>query len=157
MMWPWAQSDTSSKYPRCLCELIDRNFTCFSAAPFCSNSQSCPKIPLPYAGLCFHDHALVMKEVLFSSIAQHALLCHLCIGSLSCQYLTVYSIKCLVVSWAWKVLFTAHFCIISIARLMPCLLTPCPLTSISSTGRLPMPCSLPGFGITGRVLSALSM
>lgn len=34
-----------------------------------------------------------MKEVFLSSIAQHAVLCHLFIGSLSCQYLMVYGVK----------------------------------------------------------------
>lgn len=143
-MWPWPLSDTPSKYPRCLCELIYHNFAC-------SNSQSCPKIPLPYAGLGFHDHILMMKDIFLPSIAQHALLCH---WSLSCQHLTVYGIKCLAVSWRRKVLFTAHFYIISIATLTSCLLTPCPSTSVSSIDRLLMPCSLPDF--VGRMLLTLS-
>lgn len=46
-----------------------------------------------------------------ASIAQHALLCLLSTGSLSCQHWTVY-VKCFVVPWAWKALLPVHFHVI---------------------------------------------
>lgn len=143
-MWPRARSDTSSKYLRCLCQLIYHNFTC-------TNSQNCPKIPLPYAGLCLHDPTLMMKDVFLSSITQHALLCHWCTGSLSCQYLTVYDVKCLsmkgVIYSTLLYYFNRHT-----DALPPDTLS----LDRHQPHRLPMPFSPPNFGIVGRMLPALS-
>lgn len=56
----WAQHDRSLKYLKCTWA-VNAEFHHFSAAPFCSNSQRCPKILLPHTELCFQDHTLATK------------------------------------------------------------------------------------------------
>ena len=156
-MWPWAQSNTSSKYPRWLYEVLYQNFTCFSAVPLCSNSHSCPKIPLTCAGLCFHDHTLMMKEAFLSSIAQHALLCHWCTGSLSWQYFNSIWHKVLgsilgMKGVTYSILlyyFNSH-----IDALPPDTLS---VDQHQQHRDCQCPCSLPDIGIMGRMLPTLSM
>lgn len=92
------------------------NVSCYSGispllcSPILPKFIEMPQNPTPsHWAVLSGSHA--GDESFLASIAQHALLCLLSTGSLSCQHWTVY-VKCFVVPWAWKALLPVHFHVI---------------------------------------------